>query len=200
MSSGSDRRPLAEASATVHRVDRDHQHCTLESFRWDWLENDPAGVAAAVRDFQDAHLAGEAPHLLLLGPQGTGKTHLLYGLYRWAVWHADLSEAVAFHVGTFCRDVKRAFDGNVPDPWGELRRARFMALDDLFGRDLTDWETSQVLAPLIDVASRDRMSLVVTDNRLPEQLEAKLNPHEASRLFARATVVWVTGRDRRPEL
>lgn len=189
--------PDARSSETVHRVPRSHWDCHLHTYRWDWLENGER-VRAAVDAFVTGLATRQAPHLLLLGERGLGKTHLAVGIYRAAVYELDLSRAALVHVPSFCDEVKAGFnDRDAPDPFDDLRRADVAVIDDLFGRMLTEWEITQVVPRLIDEPYRRRAAMVVTANPSLDEIRATLDPHEVSRLLERATVVNMRGQDRR---
>lgn len=140
-----------------------------------------------------------SPNLLFLGPPGTGKTHLGVGIYRWAVAMTDLTEAVYVHIPSFCDEVKRSFDERGgPDPFDPIRSARFLLiLDDIFGRDLSDWEKANVVPRLVDMAYQNRASLVLSSNVALSQIEEILRQHEVSRILENATVLKFRGEDHR---
>lgn len=183
--------PFADvpSSETVHGLPPRHWHCHLGNFDWSVVTNGSA-KAATVRRFLDAHLEGEQGNLLLIGAVGAGKTHIGVGIYRAVVATEDLTKATWLHVPSVAEQVKARFDDKtMPDPLERLDTARLVVLDDLYGREPTDWERSQIHTRLIDTAYRNGASLVLTDNHGTNGLQAQLAAHEWSRLQERATVL-----------
>lgn len=170
------------SSETVRGLPREHWGCHLSNFDFSVLSNGDAKWAA-VAAFMDEHENGDAPHLLLLGREGAGKSHIATGLYRWAVYRYDLSYAAFVHVPSFSHAYKKSFRGDAPDPFDDIEGSRFLVLDDPFGRQPSDWELAQVIPRLVDIAYRERMSLVVTANQDRKAFRRSLEPHEVSRLF-----------------
>lgn len=179
------------SSLTVHGLPRVHWGSHLHNYDWSVVQNADA-KRDMVLQFMDAHEAGECPHLLLLGREGTGKTHLAVGLVRWAVYQTDLSRARFVHVPTFSHELKRTFGARgrgeaVDDPFEELARTNLLALDDPFGRAPTDWELDQVIPRLVDEAYMRGASLVVSANQDLDDFRARLRRHEVSRILEGAT-------------
>lgn len=175
------------SSETVYGLPRPHWGSHLRTFDWS-LSQDGQAKQEVVLEFMDAHEAGQCPHLLLLGKEGTGKTHLAVGLYRWAVYQEDLTHAQFIHVPEFSHRVKRGYESG-DDPFEEVERARFLVLDDPFGRDPSEHELTQIIPRLIDMAYTHSMSLVVTANHDVDGFESRLRPHEMSRLLERADIL-----------
>ncbi len=139
--------------------------------------------------FLEAAVAGEAPHLLLTGTPGIGKTHLGVAAYRHLAHEVGTEKATWLNVPTFCDRVKAAYSAE-HDPLLEYQDARrFVVLDDLFGRPLTSHEAEQIVYRLLDTAYQNGTAVLITTNSSTEELEAKLPPHEMSRLLAGATII-----------
>lgn len=175
------------SSEAVYGLPRSCWGYHLRAFSWEGLPDAPRREEA-VRAFMVGHVAGEAPHLVLLGRPGTGKTLLAVGLLRWEWWRRDMSAAAWVHVPSFCVEVKESFSDG-PDPWGRVERAGLVVLDDLLGRLPTDYEREQVIPRLVDTAYRNGASLVVTDNHGMEHLSAAMDAHETSRLKENSTLI-----------
>lgn len=183
-------------SLTVYRVPRSHWHCTLEDFRYEGVQ--PASLRARLGDFCAEVAAGGAPHLILAGAPGIGKTHLAVALYRWAVTLFGTRLATIVNVPEFCAAVKASYGTPGEDLFAEYTDARrFVALDDLFGRDLTAYESGQIVHRLIDIAYQNAAGVVVTLNQDVRDLSARLPEHEVSRLLSRATLIPMQGTDQR---
>lgn len=174
-------------SLTVHGLPRSHWHCTLGNFGWDGVK--PVALRQTLADFVAKVKEGQAPHLLLSGDPGIGKSHLGVGVYRAAVEHWGTQLATWVSVPDFCDAVKRAYDGGV-DPFRDFELARrLVVLDDLFGRELSTHEATAIIFRMINVAYQNGAALLITMNQNPQALGGKLPAHEVSRLLANAQVV-----------
>lgn len=189
--------PNIHSSETIHRVSRQHYDCHLHNFNWSWTNVGNRGKKT-VENFLEEWENGEDPHLILIGPPGVGKTHLAVGIYRYGVFKKDLSSSVYIHVPDFCHEVKQSFNktDNV-DPFSILDNASLVILDDLFGRELTDWESKHVIPRLLSTAYNNLAALVITTNYSKESMQSRLHPHEFSRLFANGKIMIIKGEDRR---
>jgi DNA replication protein DnaC len=173
------------SSNTVHGIPRSHWHCHLHNY-----EEPKDRVVEAVSAFLDEWKAGTvpAPHLLLTGKQGRGKTHLAVGIYRSAVYETNIQECAYIHVPNFCVRVKKSYGGG-EDPFQETEEASLVVLDDIFGADLTEHEITKILTRLITTAYDRNQALVVTSNYSVKGISDILHPHELSRLLQNSTVL-----------
>lgn len=187
----------APGSATTYGIPASHRDCYLETFEWSACSVDTARIRAFLEELE-ALIEGEAerpPHVIMQGPAGLGKTHLAVGFYRWAVYRTDLSRAAFIHVPSFCDEVKASFDGG-GDPFDRIRDADVLvALDDLFGRDLSPWEVNNVIPRLISTAYRNSAALLVTMNPTFGEMENALYKHEISRIAQNADYWEFEGKD-----
>lgn len=173
---------------TVFRLPRSHWHCTLWNFDWESvrpprLQEHALALLHAVQD-------GKAPHLILTGGPGIGKTHIGIGVYRAGsvAWGTEL--VTWLNVPAFCERVKRSYDKSVMDPWYDVESAkRLVVLDDLFGKDLSNHERDQILVRLLDTAYQNGAAVLVSMNPDVKEVSARLNPHEISRLLAASTII-----------
>jgi DNA replication protein DnaC len=178
-----------ETSRTVFRLPRSHWHCDIASFAWDNVR--PRALRQRYLEFLEQAAAGEAPHLLLTGEPGIGKTHLGVAAYRWMVARVGTELATWLNVPTFCDQVKAGYtNGAAQTPLEEYEDARrFVVLDDLFGRDLTTHEASQIVYRLLDIAYQNRAAMLITMNQDAQDLASRLPPHEVSRVLAGAKII-----------
>lgn len=177
-------------SPTVFRLPRSHWHCDLETFQWDRLH--PASLQKHYEQFLTQLVDGGAAHLLLTGAPGIGKTHLGVVAYRWAAARLGTELTTWINIPTFCSRVKQAFSSDF-DPMLEYEAARrLVVLDDLFGRDLSAFEASQIVYRLIDSAYQNGASVLITMNQPADDLKNRLPAHEVSRVLAGAQIAALT--------
>lgn len=186
---------------TVFRVPRSHWHCTWENFNWESVT--PTSLQEELRSWRQKVLEGKPSHLILYGLPGTGKTHQGVALYRQLASLLGTELATFVNVPRFCETVKDSYrnQGNGPDPWAGIEAAKAaVVLDDLFGRELTQHDASQIVNRLIDTTYRNGAALLANMNQDIEELKARLPAHEISRLLADARVIHVRAdRDWRRE-
>lgn len=183
---------------TIFRVPRSHYHAQVSNFGW--ADVKPSGLKKAVEAWWARAVRGEAPHFLMTGAPGCGKSHLAVGLYRAMTVHVGTQQATYIHVPSFCEAVKRGYsDDSAWHLWDDLESAtRLVVLDDLFGRELTAHDKDQIFTRLLETAYANNAALVATMNPSVEELQARLPPHEISRLLADAAVAPMVGvRDQR---
>jgi len=150
---------LGTEGVIVFRLPRSHWHCTLWNFTWETVR--PARLQEHVLAFLHGVQDGKAPHLILTGHPGIGKTHLGIGAYRAGsvTWGTEL--VTWLNVPAFCERVKRAYDQSVMDPWYDVEAAkRLVVLDDLFGKALTAHERDQILVRLLDTCYQNGAALL----------------------------------------
>ena len=177
-------------SYTVHGLPRSHWQCHTDTFVWDAVR--PKALRPTYNTFLTEVHAGQAPHLLLMGRPGMGKTHLGVAAYREVVAEVGTAAGMWLNVPSFCDRVKSSYSKEY-DPFAEYQDARrFVVLDDLFGRDLSSHEASQIVYRLLDIAYLNGAGMLVTMNQTPKELAARLPPHEISRLLAGAKLVEMT--------
>jgi len=184
-----------QSSLTVFRVPRSHWHCTLENFVWDAVH--PPSLRKHLLQFLHTVATGGNAHLILTGPPGLGKTHLSIAAYRRMVTQVGTILTTWINIPSFCDRVKNTYTtmgGPVGDPVGDYSEAlTLVVLDDLFGRDLTQHEASQIVNRLLDVAYQNDAAVLVTMNQDIGELSARLPQHEISRLLAHSTVIPISG-------
>jgi len=180
--------PFFVGGLTVFRLPRSHWHAALWNFEWDKVH--PPSLKDRVTAFLLAVQDSKAPHLLLTGDPGAGKTHIGVGVYRVAttVWGTAMVSWI--NVPAFCERVKRSYGDNAADPWEDIESARrLVVLDDLFGKELTNHEKDQVITRLLDTIYQNGAALLATMNPPAEELKSRLPPHEVSRLLADSTII-----------
>lgn len=181
----------------MFRLPRSHWHCQLSAF--DWSRVEPASSQRRVTQFVEDVRSGSAPHMLLTGAPGIGKSHIGVGVYRALVQSFGTQLVTWLNVPAFCESVKRSYGEGAVDPWEDVESARrLVVLDDLFGRDLSQHEVSQIVYRLIDTAYQNNAALLVNMNQDVNELQARLASHEISRLLKdNAPILPMTARDYR---
>lgn len=175
---------------TVFRLPRSHWHCHLWNF--DWASVTPKKLQEVVRSFVEAVDAGNAPHLLMTGTPGIGKSHIGVGIYRALSTTLGTQRTTWINVPSFCEQVKRSY-GQEVDPWQDIEDARsLVVLDDLFARELSAHEKDQIITRLLDTAYQNNAAVVCTMNPAYEELAHRLPAHEISRLLANSQIIPMT--------
>jgi DNA replication protein DnaC len=174
-------------SSTIFGLPRDYWHCTYENFDWSLVR--PPELREVFLGFLRETEEGKAPHLLLCGQAGRGKSHLSVVAYRWGVVRWGTLMTTWLSVPDFCDAVKEGYDtkDNLFDDYEKA--TKLVVLDDVFGRDLSPHEATAIVYRLINIAYQNRAALLVTMNQPAKEIETRLAGHEASRLLSNARVV-----------
>jgi DNA replication protein DnaC len=123
------------------------------------------------------------PFLTLLGPRGTGKTHIAFGV-GWE-WLRQGAGVLYYHVEDLLDALRRGYalsEKGAIDSYDLTleftRQANLLILDDLGAHNETDWAVVK-LDQIIDYRYERRKPLIATTNlalnRLPERIADRLN-------------------------
>ena len=126
--------------------------------------------------------------LVLMGPPGSGKTHVACAV---ANHRLGLGEPVVYTAAADLLDhLRRAFEPDTEIPYDELieqvKNAPLLILDDLNPETATPWSRDKLEQILNHRFNRRLPTIVTTDvptDRLDERLRARVNDREVSRLF-----------------
>ncbi len=138
------------------------------------------GTEAAYQAALD-FVAGKAKHhfLTLVGPPGTGKTHLAVGI-GWHWLDNDLGLVKYFQVEALLDELRRGFHADTDDKLYDfeqvmkrVKEVKLLILDDLGAEQSTPWARSK-LDMIVDHRYLNGLALVVTTNLSPEQLEPRI--------------------------
>lgn len=179
-------------------------HTALLELRPDWV---PLRYRNAETSDQIAlsWLAEPRGTLVIAGPVGVGKSHLAYALVMKHLQHCHPSrEEYAVEsrtVGDYLSAispgrVSRDDEGTPDDPAQCARKADLLLFDDLGSSADSAWRMEQVFN-VIDYRYTNMLPTIVTTNVLPSELSEVIGPRIASRLAHDATVIMMTGTDRR---
>ncbi len=179
---------------------------SLATLDWTW----PTLQAPGLRDYVDHALdywqAGLG--LLLIGPVGNGKTHLVMGLAKYAVEH-DLTVAIT-HAAEFLADLRGAYGavraGQRTDADQIVQRLTgvdLLVIDDLRVTDWTPWCRTQFFT-LINRCWENEVPLLITSNHPLNDLADRagqigLDEATLSRLTGSMVRITLSGPDYRLE-
>lgn len=179
----------APGSETILGIPRSHWEKQLSNYDWSTRPNTATVVWEFIRKAQQR----EAPHLLLCGNVGTGKTHIGVGLFRWAAMLEGTMRSAFINMPEFYKLVKSNY-GTGHDPIDDIRSADFLVvMDDPFAGNKLHPGDFDILFSCIDIVYQNRAAMVWTMNDDLEYLRSTLQDHEYDRVMANSQVCEFTG-------
>ena len=142
---------------------------------------------------------------LLMGPAGTGKTHLMLGLINNILENLLNPENLSIRLKSFLHFTNTAeFLEKVRtnfDESGELEKCKtvtYLFLDDLGVENLTDWSRDQ-LYRLFEYRQNQNLPTFITTNLSLDEIKARMHERILSRLKEVCVFVTLEGKDHRTD-
>ena len=149
------------------------------------------------------------PHdvLYITGPTGTGKTHLAWGLIRQYIAHTHgvfrrpdkIPACKGWTVTELGNEIKTEWNAREiegPSTLDKACRTTLLLLDDVGAERQTDWNLEQ-MDLVVNSRYNNLLPTIVTTNVPPKGLAERLGDRVASRVAENATIIALTGDDRR---
>jgi len=133
--------------------------------------------------------------LILIGPVGTGKTHLATGILKKA--YSRGLDGVLVSVPDLLNEIRQSFkheqSGKTESIEAKVREKFLVILDDLGAERLTDW-VKESLFTLINYRYEHQKPLIITTNYSPLELTTRIGERTTDRLREMCKVVEIEGK------
>lgn len=186
-----------------HAVDLAREHAGVPMrFSDSRLDNFSDGIVAPVREWLDTRQWDYelgARGLYIWGDVGSGKTHLAAAVANALcnIPHDAYFAVVSDVLVAFQESFRAKDNSDAKELWGELADAEaVLVLDDFGAEYVTEWARAK-LYQLVNQRYNNCAATVVTSNLSPKDLAERIGDRTVSRLMHGATVIHLTGKDRR---
>jgi DNA replication protein DnaC len=136
-----------------------------------------------LRNFSRAGAQPSGRGLLLIGREGTGKTHVAVAILRGVLEKGFTG--LYWNVPELFLELRRIINGDAQasegDVFDEARGADLLVLDDLGAEKTSDYVLDRLYV-LINGRYENDMPTIITTNRSIEELRQQLGPHITSRI------------------
>ena len=153
---------------------------------YDWREAsfentyDTPGNAEAVHLVKAYTLGNAPPIVMLAGPPGTGKTHLLEAAGRALILQG---KSVRYElVANMLDSMRPSSEGSPESDVAEFILPQILMLDDLGAEKASDWVADKLMA-IIDERYRNNRRLMIATNATEVEMIHRLGPRLADRLY-----------------
>ena len=177
---------LAEAQERLHRMANLPRSVRGPNGPSDWREASMANIRETSGNAEAVHLVkayalGNAPPVVMLsGPPGTGKTHMLEAVGRVLVAQ---QKSVRYALVASMLDTMRPTSTNGPEAdVAEYILPHLLILDDLGAEKGSDWVVDKLMA-IIDERYRNNRRLLIATNATEIEMIQRLGPRLADRLY-----------------
>ncbi|MBV9405761.1 MAG: ATP-binding protein [Acidobacteriaceae bacterium] len=188
----------AEELTEAAQIPRNYRDASFESFLLP--EDNPiarrslSDVMVAVKSFIRGYPTNAKQGLLLIGPTGTGKTHLAVAALRELIVRGH--EGIFFDYQNLLERIRSSYNETLGassrEAYNTALEAEILLLDDLGAHRVTEWVKDTVTS-IITYRCNHRKPLIATTNLSDEEMHQAISERAYSRLFEMCLVVKIPG-------